>query len=327
MSSRIPASVGSARHDGGGGLRLQQALAAVDRRDRVGAPVRRCHANPSSSGWSPCHSTPGGGCARAGARGEDCHAEAASASGRLSRGRTFMYQPTHFREDRLDVQHALDPRASLGDPGQPARGRPRGQPDPVPARRRTPRRSARCAPMSPAPIRNGARSTPTRGGAGRVPGGRHLRHAVLVCLQARARQGRADLELRDRPGLGPAAGDRGPGVAGAQIRALTARARGPARRALGGRGRARAVHRHADQGRSSGSRSRSPGSRASGRRARTGRRPTATGVAAGLERQGDEASLAMARAGARARSAVDRQQCRQALAVGRDRPAARPARA
>ena len=158
-----------------------------------------------------------------------------------------MYQPAHFREDRLDVQHALiraHPLAILVSHGF---GRPGSQPDPVPARRRSV--AARHAEVPSRPCQSAmalARRRPR--GACRVPSGRHLCHAVLVCLEAGARQGRADLELRHRPGLGPAAGDRGPVMAGATDPCADGPTGGSARRALGGGGCARAVRRRADQG-------------------------------------------------------------------------------
>ena len=58
--------------------------------------------------------------------------------------------------------------------------------------------------------------------------------AVLVRDQARDRQGRADLELRDRPGSRPVARHRRPWMAGRQIAELTATHEGRAQRALGG---------------------------------------------------------------------------------------------
>ena len=48
-----------------------------------------------------------------------------------------------------------------------------------------------------------ARGAIRASGAGDLPGPGRLHHAVLVCDQARERQGRADLELRRDPRLRP----------------------------------------------------------------------------------------------------------------------------
>ena len=234
-------------------------------------------------------------------------------------GDRAMYQPPHFREDRLDIQHALIRAHPLGAPGQRRRRRPEANPLPFLI-------DAEASPFGHA-SRPLARANPQW---------RQLdpEQEALVVFQAvdtyvtpswyatkrEHGEGRADLELRHRAGLGPAAGDRGPGLAGERRSArLTAQQEAP--RPSHGRSTMRRSPSSPRRSRaSSASRSRSRGSRASGRRARTARRPTATGVIAGLERQGDEASRAMARASARARLTVHCQQRRQDPRDSSDRP-------
>ena len=145
-----------------------------------------------------------------------------------------MYEPPLHRQDDLAAQHALIRRHPLGllvshgpqglvanaipfliDAGASKFGtlqRPYG------ARQRAMARSCR------------------RGrGAGGVPRARPLRLAVLVRDQARGRQGRADVELRDGSGARRRARDRGRGVASPADHGADAVPGIVSARALGGR--------------------------------------------------------------------------------------------
>ena len=66
-----------------------------------------------------------------------------------------MYQPPHFREERLEIQHALIKAHPLGLLINSGEDGPTPMPFPSCSMHR-PHRRARSSPMSPAPIRNGA---------------------------------------------------------------------------------------------------------------------------------------------------------------------------
>ena len=113
-----------------------------------------------------------------------------------------MYQPPHFREDSLAVQHALIKAhplgllVTLGSTGLVA--------NPLPFVL-----DAAASPMGTLKTHLSRANTqwqdfdPAPGSAHRLPGPRDLHHPVLVRGQARARQGGADLELRHRAGPWP----------------------------------------------------------------------------------------------------------------------------
>ena len=154
-----------------------------------------------------------------------------------------MYQPAHFDESRPEVLQRLireHPFGLLSPTGRPALA---ANGDPVPARRRPGRRPGRAArPRRPRQPGVAARRRTDARVAGRLPGAAGLRLAGLVPEQGRARQGRADLELRDGAGARRAARR---STTAAWLRAfvtrLTDAPRGGARR-----GRRRAAGRSSD---------------------------------------------------------------------------------
>ena len=112
-----------------------------------------------------------------------------------------MYQPPHFVETELDVLHALIRAHPLGLLISTGPDGPVANPLPFlldadigPNGRLRAHLAQGQSAMAAARRQSG------NAGAGRLPGRRQLRDAVLVRDQARDRQGRADLELRHGAG-------------------------------------------------------------------------------------------------------------------------------
>ena len=192
-----------------------------------------------------------------------------------------MYQPPHFREDDLGVQHALIRAHPLGLLITCRRCGADRQSAAFPSRRVAVGEGHAAGPhgQGQQPV---ARDRGRRAGARRLPGRRRLHHAVLVRDQAGDRQGRADLELRDRAGARTSARDRRCRLAAQADRRPDRRSRGGPRR-MPGRSATRRTPTSPRRSRaSSASRSRSSRSTASGRSARTARPPTLSRVAEAL---------------------------------------------
>jgi hypothetical protein len=132
-----------------------------------------------------------------------------------------MYQPPHFREDDLGVQHALIRAHPLGllitagASGLIANSVPFIW-MPMPVRKRDAAPACRQGQSAMARYRGWRRA------AGGLPGRRQLCDAVLVRDQARNRQGRADLELCD------GAGERAPPASSTMPTGCWRRSRSPA---------------------------------------------------------------------------------------------------
>ena len=202
-----------------------------------------------------------------------------------------MYQPPHHREDRLEVQHALIRAHPLGMLVTLGAVRPRRQRASVHPRC-VARRIRHAAGASRARQHSVARLRCEGRGAGRSSRASKATSRRPGMRPSRRRKGRADLELRDRAGVRPAAGHRGSRLAQNQIGALTA-SRRAARRAVGGERRARELRGGADQRhRRHRDPDRADRGQVEGQPEPSGGGPPRRGR--GLARMGDEGSDAMA---------------------------------
>ena len=185
-----------------------------------------------------------------------------------------MYQPPHHREDRLEVQHALIRAHPLGTLITFGAGRLEANLIPFLL---DSSRGANGVLQGHLARANGQwRELRSRDrGAGRLPGAGGLHHALLVCDQGRHRQGRADVELRSRPGARAAPHHRGARLAARPDRGADALAGRSARPSVGGRRCAGSLRRSPDEGHRRDRDADRSDRRQSGRSARTAPRPIA----------------------------------------------------